>query len=276
LQASFSAADARLCRSNLTRALQHAQQKILQVESINRRSLIIDRDRKILTLIIYCDLQSFVEVQEMRKQLEDEQYDGIDNGCQSSAYAFEEQSGHTRWIEAEGDDRWCTNSGREILGEQPEFESTNCGSINEVDTEIIPEHDNRCWVGERIQSKNWLASQDFFNVDPHCAERRPEVRRALNPRRLREAAYTESTKQQQIGGERSQTAVETAIPSMRSGRDPFPWLQGTARKLSKTDSWIDRTLGPGIDESQARDMCSSIEMGIISDSVTLPPELLSP
>jgi hypothetical protein len=35
LQASISAADARLCRSNLTRALQQAQHNILQVEIVH-------------------------------------------------------------------------------------------------------------------------------------------------------------------------------------------------------------------------------------------------
>jgi len=246
--ASFSAADARLCRSNLTRALQHAQQKILQ---------------------------SFVGVQEIRKQLEDEQLESTDNGCQSSAYALEGQSCHTRWIEDEGDDRWCRDSGREILDEQPEFESTNFGSIDAVDTNFTSNDANRCWVGERVRSENWQDSRDFFKVDPYCTDSKPEGRRALNPRRLRET-YTENTRQQRIRGERFHSTVEPAIPTMHSGRDPFPWLQGTARKLSKTDAWSDSSLGAGIDESQARDMCSSIEMGIISDSVTLPPELLSP
>jgi hypothetical protein len=221
-------------------------------------------------------LQSFVAVQEMWKQNDDQQLESTDNGGLSSAYALEEQSCHTRWIEAEGDERWCWNSGRETLNEQPEFESTDCGSIDAVDINLTSNDDYRCWVGERVQNENWQASRDFFKVDPYSTESKPEVRRALNPRRLREATYTENTRPQRIRGERHHIAAETAIPTTHSGRDPFPWLQGTARKLSKTDPWSDSSLGPGIDESQARDMCSSIEMGIISDSVTLPPELLSP
>jgi hypothetical protein len=221
-------------------------------------------------------LQSFAGVQEIRKQLEEEQFESTDNGCQSSAYDLEEHSCQTTWIEAEGDEIWCGNSGREILDEQPEFESTNCSSIDAVDTKFTSNNDSSCWVGERVRSENWQATRDFFKVDPYSTESKPEGRKALNPRRLREATHTENTRPQGIRGERLHTvAAERAMPITHSGRDPFPWLQGTARKLSKTDAWS-CSLGSGIDEFQARDICSSIEMGIISDSVTLPPELLSP
>jgi hypothetical protein len=210
----------------------------------------------------------------MKRQLDDEQYESTDNACQSSAYAIEEQSCHTRWAVAE--DTWCGNSGR-VEVEQPEFESTKCSAIDAIDTGYTLNDDHGLWVGEGVRNENWQASRNFFKVDAYSTECKPEGRRALNPRRLREATHTESTRQQKgIRGEHFHSASETAIPNSHSGRDPFPWLQGTARKLSKSDAWSSSSLGQGIDESQARDMCCSIEMGIISDSVTLPPELLSP
>ena len=101
------------------------------------------------------------------------------------------------------------------------------------------------------------------------------VRKALVPRRLAEGNIVKSNA---LSGDinLSKAAVGSRDASSRLGRHPFPWLQETARKLSRIESWCPREHNSNIDESEAQDMCSSIEMGIISESVTLPPELLSP
>ena len=127
------------------------------------------------------------------------------------------------------------------------------------------------------EDDSWTAGSDSFEVNCNVgADFNHQGQRGLVPRRF----GAKSTRDMSEYIPRDNRAISMGLDSqhLRVGRHSFtvPWLQDTTQKFRRTETWCPQSLVRNIDESEAQDMCSTIERGIISDSVTLPPELLSP
>ena len=166
-----------------------------------------------------------------------------------------------------------------------EYDSSYVSSLQAVDDSVAVEEpmlvENNFCTSCEVENR-WSESLEQFDSQAGCNNFRfdgkESSRRGLVPRRLGEGRSGDKRAFQFDNRTVMKARLQPDCQSSSMGRQssPLPWLQDTTRKLRRTEQWCPRPLVSAIDESEAQDMCFSIERGIISDSVTLPPELLSP
>jgi hypothetical protein len=154
-------------------------------------------------------------------------------------------------------------------------------------TEESVENNQGSWGFREIDS--WTPGSDSFDLDYNVVGKnfhQHQGQQGLVPRRLgsNNSLHLSDGYILSDNGALSNGVMGRGFQPFSVGRhsspvkmmSPVSWLQDTSRKFRRTETWCPQSHMRNIDESKAQDMCSMIERGIISDSVTLPPELLSP